>query len=259
MEFLRPPSDPFANVTCKWKVADNEDVYNKVKGTVPYGPDDITYVHNSDGYRCDEFDDWTKHPYRILFAGCSLTEGVGLPLEHTWAKILHGYICDITKTDIPFWSIARGATGLDQMVRYMAHYMDRLRPQIVISYLPNLERRERYYNDFFGPWSMDQYDNLQTKMLFDERFVTYSTEKNVVMMELILEKYKSIMLCSAVDHKFDLSYIYLNNIKQCIKHVPKVDSARDGLHAGPKTNQMFADMMFEHFQDIIKQRLTATK
>ena len=68
MEFVNPPNDPFANITCKWKIADNEKQYYKVKNNVPYGIDDIEYKHNSDGFRCDEFSDWKFYKNRILFA-----------------------------------------------------------------------------------------------------------------------------------------------------------------------------------------------
>lgn len=257
MEFLKLPTDPFANTTCKWKIADNEKQYQKVKATVPYGPEDITYIHNSDGFRCDEFKNWNDYPYRILFAGCSLTEGVGLPLEDTWAKIVHNKICKLTKTDIPFWSIARGGTGIDQMVRYMVHYMEKLKPQIVISYIPHAERRERWYNDFYGPWAIENNDSATTTLL-DEKYVNYQTEKNLVMIDLILERYNSIMVSSTVNHSLNLDYMHLRNILQSNNTIMKIDLARDGIHAGPKTNKLFAEMIFKNYWPIIEEKLGLT-
>ncbi len=251
MEFLKTPHDPFANVTCDWKIADNEKQYLKVKDTVPYGPDDITYQHNSEGFRCDEFEHWSKHPHRILFAGCSLTEGVGLPLKDTWAKLFHKKVCDHLGTDIPFWSIARGATGIDHMVRYMNHYMDMLRPQLVISYIPFSERRERWFNDFYGPWSIEK----DSQAFLDDRYVLYQTEKNLTMIDLILERYQSYMICSTVDHKFDLDYMNLRNIKQCKEYIHRKDLARDGIHAGPLTNIEFSNLMFNRFFEVINQKI----
>ena len=255
MEFIKTPHDPFSNLTCKWKIADNEKQYKKVKETVPYGPDDITYVHNSEGFRSDEFGDYQNYPYRILFAGCSLTEGVGLPLEDTWAKIFHSRVCELVDSKIPFWSIARGATGVDHMVRYLHYYMEQLKPQLVISYIPFSERRERWFNDFYGPWSIE--NSKESQVFLDEKYVLYQTEKNLTMIDLILERYKSYMICSTVDHKFDLDYMKLRNIKQCKEYVYRKDLARDGIHAGPVTNKEFASVMYKNFEGIIKERLLA--
>jgi hypothetical protein len=250
MQFLHPPIDPFANQECNWKIADNPEQYEKVKDTVSYGPEDITYKHNSEGFRCDEFDDWQNHSIRILFAGCSLTEGVGLPLEHTWAKIFHSKVCNLVDKEIPFWSIARGATGIDHMVRYMNYYLPRLRPHLIISYVPFSERRERWFNDFFGPWSNESLSN-EAKVLLDEKFVLYQTEKNLTMIDLMLEKYQSSMICSTVDYQFKLDYMNLQNIYQCTDFIHRKDLARDGIHAGPNTNKAFANLLFNHFKDVI--------
>lgn len=254
MQFLHPPIDPYCDLTLSWKVADNLKQYEKVKDNVPYGPNDITYIHNAEGFRCDQFDDWQNHSIRILFAGCSLTEGIGLPLEHSWAKIFHSKVCDLVKQDIPFWSIAKGATGLDQMVRYMNWYLPKLRPHLVISYLPSFERRERWFNDFFGPWHNECFEK-ENKILLDEQFVLYQTEKNLTMIDLLLEKYQSYMVCSTFDHKVDLGYMNFSNIKQCKEHVQMKDIARDGLHAGPQTNSDFANLLFDKFKNVIIDRI----
>jgi len=254
MEFVKKPEDPFSNQICEWKIADSKEQYEKVKDQVSYGPNDITYHHNSDGFRCDEFINCDLYDKRILFAGCSLTEGIGLPLNDIWAKIIHTKICSKLNIEVPFWSIARGATGLDQMVRYLYHYLPIIKPNIVISYIPFFERRERWYNDFFGPWS-DDVSNNESKVLLDEKYVNYITEKNFIMIDLLLERYNSTMLCSTVDHKYNIEHLNLRNVKQLLTHVPRIDLARDGIHAGPKTNRVFADYMLDNFWEEIKSKL----
>jgi hypothetical protein len=52
-----------------------------------YTTTEITYSFNDDGYRCDSFS--TESEFPILFMGCSLTEGVGLPLNEVWSYHLH--------------------------------------------------------------------------------------------------------------------------------------------------------------------------
>ena len=46
----------------------------------------VEYRYNSYGYRTQEFDQ--VKPGHVLVAGCSLTEGVGLPLNETWVYLL---------------------------------------------------------------------------------------------------------------------------------------------------------------------------
>ena len=74
-EFLRIIRPDLVNKTLYWADSDTEEQYNKVKDRVPYGPNDITYKYNNYGFRCDDFTDWRENPIRILFAGCSMTEG----------------------------------------------------------------------------------------------------------------------------------------------------------------------------------------
>ena len=103
-------------------------------------------------------------------------------------------ICEELKVDIPFWSIAVGGTGLDQMVRYLYHFGDILRPQIIIGFLPPIYRRERWAED---KWLPDNPDKETVKVLGQEEFAIYQTEKNMVMLNLLLEKWNSHMLYSS--------------------------------------------------------------
>lgn len=58
------------------------------KGVTKYTLDEIDYVLNSHGFRSDEFTE--KHEGKhVLFIGCSVTFGTGLPIEKTWSKILY--------------------------------------------------------------------------------------------------------------------------------------------------------------------------
>ncbi len=261
-EFFKTPRLFMANENRKWQPLDTEDRYLEVikKHNICYGPDDIDYVYNSAGFRCDEFDSWQSHHNRILFAGCSLTEGIGLPLKDTWAKIMHERICREFNINTPFWNIAVGGSGLDEMVRYLYHYFDLLRPQIIISNLPEIFRRE-----FWDPES-PQFDvssnqeRINTiKLVRDEKFIRYQTEKNFAIMNLLLEKYNSSLVFVTFDENCNISYIKddLPRINQ-IDLFPietEWDLARDGLHAGPNVNRYFANKFFELISDQIKEKL----
>ena len=55
-----------------------------------YPDANISYKLNNYGYRSDNFN--KADVTNSLFAGCSFTFGVGLPLENVWCKVVHNRI-----------------------------------------------------------------------------------------------------------------------------------------------------------------------
>ncbi len=53
-----------------------------------YGPEDIEYRYNAHGFRTAEFEGHDSTVIRVIAVGCSNTEGIGLPENHTWPFIL---------------------------------------------------------------------------------------------------------------------------------------------------------------------------
>ena len=250
----------YSNKTVEWKLTDNLELYKKSRSKTIYKKGDFDYKHNNYGFRCDDFDSWTNHPYRVLFAGCSITEGIGLPLEHTWAKLMHEMICKDIKKEIPFWSIALGGTGIDQMVRFLHNEGDLIRPQVIISYLPSTVRRERWIGDSWSP--NHYYKNpmpQNERILIEESYINYQTEKNFVFMNMLLNKWNSTFLFAPFDNDFNISYMNLSNIIQisnnnlCFDLTSNKNKARDGWHPGPECNMKFANIMFDNTRTIIKK------
>lgn len=266
-QFLKSLDLPLKHQTLKWKSGDTEKTYLEQikKGNSLYGVNDIEYKHNNYGFRCDNFEDWQKHKYRILFAGCSAAEGIALPLDQTWTKLVHSKICSELNTQIPFWSIAQAATSLDHIVRYFYHLGDLLRPQVIITYIPFIERRERWNDDtwipnqgngnFFKPSYFEE-----NKVFYDQNFIDYQTEKNMAMLQLMLEKWNSIMLCASLNREYDPNYEYLDRIHNDKSlYLVKTDFGRDGYHGGPKSNKEFADQVFDSMWPKIKDIIELTK
>lgn len=71
-----------------WMPPDSGDLYWEHKRAgreLSYGLDQIEYRYNSLGYRAPEVE-IKANPFMMNAAiGCSITEGIGLPVEHTWA------------------------------------------------------------------------------------------------------------------------------------------------------------------------------
>src|SRR6056297_703452 len=74
------------NGIARWLGSDTQERYNKNLNIFgadwKYADVDISYDLNSQGYRCSEFDQisWEDS---VLFFGCSIVLGVGLPINET--------------------------------------------------------------------------------------------------------------------------------------------------------------------------------
>lgn len=265
-EFLTVGRSDYINQTYKWISSDTEEEYIRAikDKDIPYGPNDVEYNYNNFGFRCDNFESWNHHPYRILYAGCSMTEGIGLPLQDVWAKQMHQMICQNLNCNIPYWNIATAGSGIDQMIRYLYNLKDIIKPQIIISYLPNTVRRERWTDDAWSSWDVETSFwtwpikiEREKEVFLNQRFINYQTEKNLAMLDMILNEIDCNFLYSSSMPDFKISnYIQSNRYIQR-DHLPEqYDYARDGIHAGPKTNSIMAREAFEYFWPYIKQRLT---
>lgn len=265
-EFFIIGRSEFVDQTFEWISSDTLEEFKKaiIEKEIPYGPNDIEYKYNNYGFRCDNFEHWEKHPYRIVFAGCSMTEGIGLPLKDVWAKQMHQMICQKLNYEIPYWNIATAGSGIDQMVRYIYNLKDIIKPQIIISYLPNSVRRERWTDDNWSSWDVETSFwtwpikiEREKEIFLNQRFINYQTEKNIAMLDILLNQLDCSFLYSSSMPEFSISdYIKSNRYIQK-QHLPEqYDYARDGIHAGPKTNSILAKEAFEYFWPYIQQRLT---
>tara|TARA_R110001606_G_scaffold17539_1_gene67852 strand:- start:355 stop:1260 length:906 start_codon:yes stop_codon:yes gene_type:complete len=82
------------------------------------------YSINSHGLRCDELT--KQHDGKhILFAGCSVTFGEGVPLEHTWAHKTYTKISEKEKTS-GYYNIAQSGSSSNwiiiQVLKYIRDY-----------------------------------------------------------------------------------------------------------------------------------------
>ena len=242
------------NKDFKWWPCDDENTYDPINNA--YGPNDITYSFNSNGFRCDNFN--IESDKRILFLGCSHTNGIGLPLEHTWPYILLGYINKETDYNIPLWNLATGGVGLDTQVRLYYHYGLKLKPQLVFGYFPAY-RRELYYNDdrWLAPFNSSHpkinFDNIP--YIVDPRIIHYETEKNMCFLDIMLKMNNTKMIHNNWTLYGEAEPIYDNfQIRHNINlHFDK--KARDKLHCGHASHVKFAKEIFENYKDIIIETL----
>jgi hypothetical protein len=127
--------------TNQWNCPDSLENYKDINSGKPnYTLDEVQYVYNEAGYRCDEFTLESEFP--ILFMGCSYTEGVGLPPNEVWSHHIHTNIVNATGKTIPYWSLGKGGTSIDYAARCFYEYGPQLKPKYVFYLMSGISRRE---------------------------------------------------------------------------------------------------------------------
>ena len=173
--------------TLKWLPRDLEEHYTPLNSGLPnYSKDEITYELNSDDYRSDEFDKKTELP--ILFMGCSLTEGIGLPLNEVWTYHLHSKIAETTGKVIPFWSLAKGGTGIDYAARCFYKYGPLLKPKYVFYLLSSTHRREYEYcldTAEYRMWLPSDTPDNSFSMFADPKFSAYQAYRSLMILNSV--------------------------------------------------------------------------
>jgi hypothetical protein len=130
------------NKTLSWIDSDSEEVFLKniqdperLSQLKKYGwdqPDAITYKFNSEGFRCNEFD----QSLGIITIGCSFTAGVGLPLDSIWPTMVGNEL------GLSVWNLGIGGASMDTCFRLLCNYIDRLNSQYVLLLTPPEQRFE---------------------------------------------------------------------------------------------------------------------
>ena len=161
-----------SNTALKWLPMDTEERYKKHLSQADtremleqFGWIDceITYSFNEYGFRCDTFD----HKCEILFNGCSMVEGIGLPLEQTWAKQVADHL------NIPYHSIAISGSDWQYATQRTVAWVPKLKPKILMIKEPPACRLS---------WWTDENENISFDIEDPEIMRDYidliATEKN---------------------------------------------------------------------------------
>lgn len=196
-----------------------------------------------------------------------MTEGIGLPKEETWSYILLDLIKKETGLIIPYWNLGMAGCGLDSITRISYNYFNVLTPNLVFGFFPVYRREfksENGWNVATPSRNLKIYEN--NPILIEEQTIKYETEKNLVMIDLILQKYNSTLIW---DH-WDQSGIFPVTIEKKLKNFNnRVNAykkllflaknppfARDAKHPGKDFNKQFALQIFEEKRDVILTALS---
>lgn len=216
-----------------WLVADDGSTYlknlkiNKDK-LIEYNWVDrqIKYTFNSHGFRSEEF----SNDDSVMFLGCSMTVGIGLPVEDTWAYQVAKAV------NLKCFNLSIGGAGPDTAFRLANHYIPQIKPKLVVYLDPPpgrfslLSANGEIYSFITGNFTS-----------IDPMFRRYyehwiSLEENITL--------------NSLKHKLAIQAICREHNIKCVvgdsyTDMPFVDYARDLIHAGVKSNKMLAELILD--------------
>jgi len=225
-----------ANQKILWHGTDTEELYRKNliqnrPQLAQYNWIDraITYKFNSHGFRADEFD--SSKP-GVMFVGCSHTLGMGLPVESTWAYQVS------TALKLKNYNLGVGGASNDTAFRLAHHWIDRLRPDIVVFLSTERTRLEVHMDDdqiwnlSIWPLGFPMVDNFMQGWCNSDTNSNMNYLKNTLAIE---------QLCSDRGIKY---------VQQEALSITMTDRARDLQHYGELTNSHIASVFLNKLDSI---------
>jgi hypothetical protein len=204
-DYNRPDLSSRANSISTWNRLDNQERYNEVRKNPKistYSESDFNYSFNSFGFRSCEFDNDAKT--KILYVGCSFTEGIGLPVEDTWCYQLNQLIAP----GIKMFNIGKAGASIDLCIRlaYTTIEHKGFKPDFVFFLMPPLNRNEFIYID---EEQLNWFDFAPSNSAFKnshERVIYSSAIKNAATVQRFSETVRNLLFFKLFLETFPLSF-----------------------------------------------------
>ena len=218
----------YANQSLSWFSTDSEKTFQynlKNKYSLleqnGYLDKNIEYKFNSHGFRCNEF---TKED-SIIFLGCSITQGVGVSNDETFAHTV------ANKLNLKCCNLGQQGKSSDTGFRILLNYIDKLNIKILVTYFPMIHRFELLTDDTAIDFVLHkQYDDSY----LNEYYKTYnSASENAYLNSL-----KNILAMRQLCNERFIKFIDVSNDRLDAgldSNSPEL--ARDLSHPGPFGHQ----------------------
>lgn len=246
---------------------DSPEYWSSRPETSPIPDTGFEYYFNSYGYRCDEFSESAELP--LLFLGCSNTLGLGLPIENVWAHILCNKIREKTGKKIPYWNLSKNGSSIDLQFLLLEKYIDQLKPKFIFFLLPPIYRRMFYFNNYFFVRRFAEQENFLdcpdsvsnlTAYHINESAALFETHKYLLLINGLCATHNARLFYQCFYDLTNDELIFLSDRSKNYTHMTKletlfprpIDLARDRMHHGPKSHQIFADSLWEEVQGYFK-------
>lgn len=182
---------------------------------------EITYSFNEHGYRCDSFD----LPCDTLFAGCSQTMGIGLPLDVLWASRIAEYL------EIPYHNISCGGSDWQHVAQRLCYWVPILKPKTVILKEPPSAR--------FNWWDQDTV--VSTCQFDQQELMSCRINESMPLIDIIDDtnsnwyRYSMYHLIQQMCNQNNVKLVVIPTGRLCTRSTEKIrksDLARDLNHFG---------------------------
>jgi hypothetical protein len=218
--------------------SDSYEEFEKIAKTQPsdweYFTKEITYQRNSYGHRCKEIADLNSE--FILFVGCSLTEGISLAIEDTYAYKLSKDL------NIDYYNLGVSACGPDLTSLNISYWFKNIKrvPKFIVLQWPAVNRKfERIEENSLipiGAWIIDRFNFVDEKL--KQNFIS-GVDSNY------FSHYFDVLRLTTIAY---LSALNIPVIELFADDFDRIDLARDLTHPGIKSNDRIVSIIKSKLQ-----------
>ncbi|MCF8532025.1 MAG: hypothetical protein K9G48_03395 [Reyranella sp.] len=228
-----------------------------------YGPNDIEYRYNRQGFRCIDFDQIPKDSYVALSVGDSNTEGIGLPVAHTWSHLLCEKLRPLVNSEVCNLNLGLGASSNQHIAIRTCRAMQspELHPDAVFIAWTYSHRLFYVYEDgelmdwpFPTDMEMKSTDpKIKTKRLYFEQLQSEKFDLSNLMANIMLVQAVADLRGTRVCHSFLSQSIdaqdWLSKRVDGLLGLPQEErNARDLMHFGLEHNEWSSTLMLDWFK-----------
>lgn len=220
----------FANQTVDWYQTDSEKQYQenlikKPEKLKKWGwiNNSFTYKFNSHGFRCEEFTDNDS----IMFLGCSVTLGVGLPNDIIYPTLL------AKSLNLKCYNLGVGGSSIDTAFRIALIYLEKIRPKIVVGTFLFPERTELLTHHGAIPFNPAMLDLKNLNKVNRQYTLDYYSKWIEVPENAYLNQIKNNLAIANLCEQYNIKYV--SQTTQPI--IDFLTQARDLIHPGTEFHQ----------------------
>ena len=221
-----------AGKTINWAGSDTLDQFQtncknnitkELLTSLEFSETSITYKYNCYGFRDEEFD---RRSCGLAF-GCSHTEGVGLPVDDTWPRVLG----KLTNTWV--WNLGVGASSLDTVFRLLDFWLPYFTPKFIAICVPSFSRVEIFNHG--NPATLVPRSQIDDNMLENFYKLWISSKEN-----MDIARRKNLLAIEKLCNDRNIQLVALD----CLELIVDAN-ARDLIHTGAIGHREFAKKIKE--------------
>lgn len=200
-------------------------------------PYSIDYQYNSRGFRDSEWPNSIQELQNSVWClGDSFTVGIGVPIDHTWVKILEK---KLSKRCI---NVSLDGGSNDWIARRAGQILSDVRPTTMIFHWSYIERREK-------PTQQNDEDRRAQEFIYTEAENVINLQKNIALVEQFNQT--SFLIHSTIprfsEYQATQQMIFKHHVDQnrVVPYFDCIDRARDFHHYDKITAEFFVDKILE--------------